>query len=188
MVVKAMKKKIELGELSGVAKLGSDGHWTLVFVRVLRHPPARVWDALTDPAQLREWSPFTADRNLATTGPAVVSMVDGDVSEDSDSVVTHADPPRLLEYSWGDDILRWELESEGAGTRLTLRHSISDATYLSRVAAGWHICLVVAEYLMDGAPVGPIVGERALEYGWQELNDRYTERLQVPNTGWPRST
>jgi hypothetical protein len=34
-------------------------------VRELRHPPATVWQALTDPAQLSEWAPFDADRNLA---------------------------------------------------------------------------------------------------------------------------
>jgi len=182
-----MKKRIELGELSDVAKLGSDGRWTLVFVRLLRHPPERVWEALTDPAQMREWSPFTANRNLATTGPAIVSMIDGEVSEDSESVVTVADAPRLLEYSWGDGVLRWELAPEGDETRLTLRHTIPDETYLPKVAAGWHICLVVADYFMDGTPVGPIVGERALEYGWEELNDGYAELLDVPNTGWPQS-
>jgi uncharacterized protein YndB with AHSA1/START domain len=182
-----MKKKIELGELSDVAKLGNDGRWTLVFVRLLHHPPERVWEALTDPAQLREWSPFTADRNLASTGPAIVSMIDGDVSEDSESLVTVADAPKLLEYSWGDGVLRWELAPEGDATRLTLRHTIPDETYLSKVAAGWHICLVVADYFMDGAPVGPIVGERALDYGWAQLNDSYAELLQVPNTGWPRA-
>jgi hypothetical protein len=74
------KKKIQLGELSEVAKLGADGGWTLVFVRALRHPPERVWEALTDPSQMREWAPLTANRNLGTTGPAIVSMIDGEVS------------------------------------------------------------------------------------------------------------
>ena len=30
--------------------------WTLVLVRDLRHPPEKVWKALTDPEQLREWA------------------------------------------------------------------------------------------------------------------------------------
>ena len=37
-------------------------------VRELRDPPAMVWQALTDPAQLSEWAPFDADRNLAPWG------------------------------------------------------------------------------------------------------------------------
>src|SRR6185503_14818751 len=38
-----------------------DEKWTLVLVRELRHSPEKVWQALTDPAQLREWAPFDAD-------------------------------------------------------------------------------------------------------------------------------
>jgi len=52
------------GAASG-AEIRKDGdNWTLVLVRDLRHPPARVWEALTDPAHLREWAPFDSDRNL----------------------------------------------------------------------------------------------------------------------------
>lgn len=52
------------------AEIRKDGeNWTLVLVRELRHPPATVWQALTDPAQLREWAPFDADRSLAAAGP-----------------------------------------------------------------------------------------------------------------------
>jgi len=35
--------------------------WTLILVRELRHSPAKVWQALTDPAHLREWAPFEVD-------------------------------------------------------------------------------------------------------------------------------
>ncbi len=45
----------------------ADG-WTLAFVRELPQPPERVWDVLTDPARLRAWSPYTADRNLGQAG------------------------------------------------------------------------------------------------------------------------
>ena len=37
------------------ARIEKDGEkWTLVLVRELRHPPRQVWDALTDPAELRD--------------------------------------------------------------------------------------------------------------------------------------
>src|SRR5205085_2608585 len=43
------------GPASG-ADVRKDGdRWTLILVRELRHAPERVWEALTDPAQLREW-------------------------------------------------------------------------------------------------------------------------------------
>ena len=45
--------------------------WTLILVRELRHSPEKVWQALTDPAQLREWAPFDADGSMATVGATV---------------------------------------------------------------------------------------------------------------------
>jgi len=44
------------------AQVRKDGEkWTLILVRELRHSPEIVWQALTDPAQLREWAPFDAE-------------------------------------------------------------------------------------------------------------------------------
>src|SRR2546425_8112527 len=59
---------------ANVARVLKDGErWTLILVRDLRHRPEKVWQALTDPAQLREWAPFDADGNLGTVGTRVRS-------------------------------------------------------------------------------------------------------------------
>ena len=71
--------------------------------------PRRVWAALTDPVQVGAWSPFTADRDLGRVGDATLTMLDGDVREDLPARVARAERPRLLEYTWGTDRLRWEL-------------------------------------------------------------------------------
>ncbi|HEU4421496.1 MAG TPA: SRPBCC family protein [Pilimelia sp.] len=159
---------------------GEDGRWTLIFVRDLRHPPEKVWEALTDPAQLREWAPFNADRDLGDLGEATLTMIDGDTTEDLSASVVRADPPALLEYTWGSDHLRWELTPTGTGTRLTLRHTVAEREWLPKAAAGWHLCLVVAERMLDGHPIGPIRGSDAHNYGWDELHDAYAERLTPP--------
>ena len=49
--------------------------WTLVLVRQLRHSPEKVWQALTDPAHLREWAPFVTDGNLGTVGTVKLTWV-----------------------------------------------------------------------------------------------------------------
>jgi uncharacterized protein YndB with AHSA1/START domain len=59
------------GPAAGAQIRKAGEHWTLVLVRELRHSPEDVWQALTDPAQLREWAPFDADRNLGSTGASV---------------------------------------------------------------------------------------------------------------------
>lgn len=158
---------------------------TLVFIRHLRHSPAKVWAALTDPEQLRQWAPFEPDHDLAATGPAVLRMTDGQTIEEFPANVRRAVEPELLEYTWGDDLLRWELAPDGTGTRLTLHHNVESPDWLPRVAAGWHLCLVVAERLLDGEPIGPIVGAEAKKYGWDRLHDAYAAKMGIAGKGWP---
>ena len=63
------------GPASG-AQVRKDGEkWTLILVRELRHPPAKVWRALTDPAHLREWAPFDVDGSLGTVGTVNLTWV-----------------------------------------------------------------------------------------------------------------
>ena len=153
--------------------------WVLVVARDLRHPPAAVWAALTEPDQLVAWARFTAGRDLGATVEATLTMIDG---VDGDRVdlavtVTRADPPTLLEYTWGPDELRWELAATGGGTRLTLRHRVGSRDDLARAAAGWHLCFDVRDHLLAGDPVPPVRGQAALEHGWTALHDRYAGQL-----------
>src|SRR6202007_165666 len=46
------------GPASGAQVRKDAEKWTLILVRELRHSPAKVWQALTDPEHLREWAPF----------------------------------------------------------------------------------------------------------------------------------
>jgi len=100
------------GPATGAEVEKSGEQWALVMVRELRHAPARVWQALTDPAQLREWAPYEADRSLATVGPVKLSTV-GAPSIDSDSAVEVAEAGKRLEHTWVGNDLRWQLEPLG---------------------------------------------------------------------------
>ena len=112
------------GPASG-AQIRKDGEkWTLILVRELRHSPEKVWQALTDPAHLREWAPFDADGSLGTVGTTVkLTTVGAPAPHVTETKVTRADAPKVLEYSWGGNDMRWELEAFGGGTRLTLWHT-----------------------------------------------------------------
>ncbi|KKJ98514.1 SRPBCC family protein [Micromonospora sp. HK10] len=168
------------GPLAHVGWEPAGDRWDLVLVRDLRHPPQRVWAALTEPDRLAQWAPFLADRDLSTPGGVTLRTVDGDQSWPDAATVRRAERPTLLEYTWGDGLLRWELDETPTGTRLTLRHRIADPTLGASMAAGWHLCLDVAGHLLDGDPVGPIRGAEAKEFGWAELHTAYAERLDQP--------
>jgi len=167
---------------AGGAQVRKGGEkWTLILVRELRHSPEKVWEALTDPAHLREWAPFEADGSLATVGATVkLTWVGRGTPTPVETTVTRADAPKLLEY--GD--IRWELEPLGSGTRLTLWHNI-DRRFISWGAAGWHICFDVLERLLAGEPIERIAGSEAMKFGWQRLNAEYAKQFGVETPGWP---
>jgi len=176
------RDKYQAGPAAG-ARVDKDGDkWTLVLVRELRHPPAAVWKALTDPAQLREWAPFDADRDLGSVGAARLSTVGTPTPQVSDTRITRAEAPKLLEYNWGGHDLRWQLEPMGAGTRLTLWHNI-ERDYIAMGAAGWQICFDVLERLLAGEPIGRIVAGEAMKFGWPRLHAEYAAQFGLAAPG-----
>jgi len=158
--------------------------WTLILVRELRHSPEKVWQALTDPAHLREWAPFDADRSLGTVGTVKLTPVGTPAPQVEETRVTRADAPNVLEYNWWGKDIRWELEAFDGGTRLMLWHSI-DRRFISMVAAGWHICLDVLDRLLGGTPIGRIVGGEAMKFGWPRLNSEYAQQFGIETPKWP---
>ena len=167
------------GPASG-AQVRKDGEkWTLILVRELRHSPEKVWRALTDPADLREWAPFVVDESLGMVGTVNLTWVG--TPQALETKVTRADAPSVLEY--GD--IRWELEASGSGTRLTLWHSI-DRRFISWGAAGWHISFDVLDRLLGGQPIARIAGADAMKFaGWQRLVAVYAEQFGVEAPNWP---
>ncbi|HJW96453.1 MAG TPA: SRPBCC family protein [Thermoanaerobaculia bacterium] len=163
------------------AEVQKDGDkWTLVLTRELRHAPEKVWRALTEPAQLREWAPFDADGDLGATGSKVkLTTVGAPSPQVSETTVTRAEAPKLLEYNWGGQDIRWQLEPLGGGTRLTLWHNI-DRRFIAMGAAGWHVCLDVLDRALDGNPTGRIVGPDAMQSeDWQRLHAEYAKQFGV---------
>jgi len=146
--------------------------WTLILVRELRHSPEKVWEALTDPAQLREWAPFIVDGSLATVGATVNLTWVGNPTPQK-TTVTRADAPKVLEFN---DI-KWHLEPLGSGTHLTLWHKI-DHRFVAWGAAGWHISFDALDGLLNGTPVPRIAGADAMKsQGWQRLVAEYAEQF-----------
>jgi len=161
------------------ARIEKDGErWTLVLTRDLRHSPAKVWQALTDPAQLKQWAPYDADGSLGSAGArARLTTVGAPGPLVTETTVTRADAPRVLEHNWGGFSMRWKLEASGGGTRLTLWTNI-DRRYMAMGAAGWHICFDVLDRLLGGAPIARIVGPEAMKFGgWQRLNAEYAKQF-----------
>jgi uncharacterized protein YndB with AHSA1/START domain len=167
----------------------ADGRRTVILTRSFEFPARRVWAMITDPRKLRLWAPHTADRDLSTVGKVTFTML-GDVVDSPDAApdidvpgaILVADPPVVLEHTWVDDALVWEIAPDGDRSVLTLRHTVSDPSMASAVAAGWHLCLDVAESALAGRETAPVRGRAAMSHGWSELNERYAAELGVEPT------
>jgi len=166
---------------AGGAEIRKGGeNWGLILVRELRHSPKKVWEALTDPAHLREWAPFEADGSLGKVGATVkLTTMRAPTPYVSETTVTRADAPKVLEYNWGGNNVRWQLEALGGGTRLTLWTSI-DRRFIAMGAAGWHICFDVMDHLLSGTPIGRIAGPEAMKFdGFQRLRAEYAQQFGI---------
>jgi uncharacterized protein YndB with AHSA1/START domain len=173
------------GPASG-AEIQKDGeNWTLVLVRELNHRPEKVWQALTDPAHLHEWAPFDANVNLGKKGTVVkLSTVGSPTPHVTETTVTQADSPKLLEYKWGENEMRWLLEATTQGTRLKLWTKIN-RRYIAMGAAGWHVCFDVLNHLLDGTPIERIAGPDAMKFeGWQRLHGEYAQQFGIETPKW----
>lgn len=173
------------GPASG-ARIQKDGeHWTLVLVRDLRHSPAKVWEALTEPSQLTGWAPFDADNSLGVAGNAVkLTTVGAPTPHVTNTVVSQAVASKTLVYTWGENFMRWELEPVEGGTRMTLYTTI-DRRYIAMGAAGWHLCFDVLDRLLTGHPIGRMVGMDVMKFdGWQRLHAEYAQQFGIEPPTW----
>ena len=156
------------------AELARDGErWVLTMRRLLRHAPERVWPMLTEPERLARWSPFVPDTAIRAAGPATARENPGDPPREAE--VLTFDPPHELMHRYGDDVLRWTLVAEDDGTLLTLEHTLDGAQPASWLASGWHICLGTLAAIEVDDKVGRVVGNDAMDYGWEKLRDAYDD-------------
>src|SRR3954469_9346785 len=148
-----------------------DGQPAVRFERRFAHPIEKVWQAVTEPDELAHWFPSRVSGELRPGGTLRFTF-EGGVQTDGEG--TELDPPRLLAFSWGTELLRFELEPDGDGTVLRLTHVLSSADQAARDAAGWHVCLERLERSLGGDDPTAPGAEPTTE--WRELYDAYQAR------------
>jgi uncharacterized protein YndB with AHSA1/START domain len=126
------------------ATLVTDGDRPAVRLeRQLPDPPEVVWGALTEPERLREW--FPCDVLVAggewRVGAAITFRFPPDLIEMTlTGEVLEVERPCRLAFSWGEEMLHFELSAQDGGTRLVLIDTLP-ADAAARNAAGWEVCL-----------------------------------------------
>lgn len=119
------------------------GHPVVRFERTFPHPVRAVWEALTDREQLGEWFPTTVEFEQLNAGAPIAFRFPEDAYPPMSGIVLDVDPQRRLSFSWGDDVLTFELEprDNGAACRLSFAVALDSADKAARDGAGWEQCL-----------------------------------------------
>lgn len=155
--------------------LRDGGQIAVRYERRYAHPPEQVWRAITESEQLRHWFPADIVGERRTGAALELPFWDDHVEANDirtpvvEGRVLAWDPPRLFEWTWGTDRLRWELAADGDATLLRLTTWIGDplahgpsgvskdeATGTASAAAGYHVCLDQLEALLDERPAPPL--------------------------------
>jgi uncharacterized protein YndB with AHSA1/START domain len=126
-----------------------DGRWQLRFKRTLAHAPEKVWRAITEPEHLARWFPSTIEGERAAGARLTFSFPGGEAPPMEGEMLAY-EPPSLIEFRWGGDILRLELRPAESGTELTLLDTLEDRGKAARDGAGWHVCLDSLSAHLDG--------------------------------------
>ena len=143
----------------------------LRFERHLNHTVARVWRAITEPEELRHWSPAVPDWTLeagATFGAEGVGEGEGEI-------IT-VEPPRLLVYEFGGQLFRYTLdEADGGGCTLVFEHEFDGRDFAAQYGAGWDVCFDRMDALLAGAELS----ERDSLAPWLDLHEQYAAKFGV---------
>lgn len=117
-----------------------DGRPAVRFTRTYPHPIERVWQFVTDPAELAHWFPSRVELDLRPGGEMRFSFDPN--MPDATGRVLAVDPPRHVSFEWGGDELHFDLEAaDGGSTRFTLTNVLVEENTAARNAAGWQVCL-----------------------------------------------
>lgn len=146
------------------------------------HAIAKVWRAITEPAELAGWFPARVETELAVgakmtfTFPEQPPQADG---TQTNGTITELDPPQVFAFDWDGDLLRWELRADGPDTTvLVFTHVFDDRARAASFATGWDGCFDGLGEVLDGvavtdaAPYAPrhesYVEQFRLGEGWLE--------------------
>jgi len=147
----------------------TDVHYVARFERQLKHPASEIWSFLTENEKLALWFTELRVEDLREGGLIKFDMQDGTFEEMTITALQHES---VLEFTWAEDSVRFELYPNSEGCLLVLNETIRTLTpHTPRDLAGWHVCLDVIQHLLDGTTLESRKAE------WNVWYERYREAI-----------
>ncbi|MGG4344102.1 SRPBCC family protein [Paenibacillus lautus] len=144
---------------------------TVRFERRFKHSVEKVWSYLTDNDKLTQWFSELKVEDLRQGGRITFDMQDGTFEEFE---ITDYRELSVLEYTWGEDRVRFELYPEAEGCRLVLIETITKITdHTPKDIAGWDVCLDVIKALLEGRTL------ESRKDAWSEKYEQYVRMFET---------
>jgi uncharacterized protein YndB with AHSA1/START domain len=145
-----------------------DGRPALRLERRLDYPIERVWRAVTDPAEVRQWFvsevPWTPEAGEEFEAAGQTGRI------------TALEPPRLLAWEWGAERYSFELTADGEHCILVFTHVFDPELGPAwQHAAGWETYF----NRLDAHLAGGFLSEEAAHEGIDELLAHYREAFEA---------
>lgn len=148
----------------------AENGYSVRFERNLKHAVESVWSMLTDNEKLAQWFPELRVADLREGGLIQFDMQNGHFEE---MAITRLKALSVLEFTWAEDIVRFELDAEPEGCRLVLIEKLAQITaHTPRDIAGWDVCLDVIEALLDGKTIA------SRKDVWKMKYDKYVQAFE----------
>lgn len=138
---------------------------SFVYVTFIRTTPDRLWSALTDPSQMKEyWFRMQIKTEWKVGAEWQMVFPDGRVADTGE--ILELDRPKRIRLKWrnefkpelkaeGFSLCTIELEPAGAAVRLTITHTIerADSRFIRAVSGGWPKILSNLKSLLETGEV-----------------------------------
>jgi uncharacterized protein YndB with AHSA1/START domain len=142
------------------------------YERHFKHSVEKVWAYLTENDKLAKWFSELEVDTLREGGIIKFNMPDGTFME---LKIIELKTNSVLEYTWAEDVVRFELYPDPEGCRLILIEKLTKITdHTAKDLAGWHVCLDVMNALLDGKTFESRNDEWKIQYErYKQLVDNF---------------
>ncbi|OMD95063.1 MULTISPECIES: SRPBCC family protein [Paenibacillus] len=146
-----------------------DQYYVARFERQLKHSATEIWSYLTENEKLALWFSELKIEDLREGGLIKFDMQNGTFVDMEITVLQHQS---IFEFTWAEDLVRFELYPNSEGCLLVLNETLQTLTpHTPRDLAGWHVCLEVIQHLLEGTTLESRKDE------WNKWYEQYREAI-----------
>ncbi len=149
-----------------VIEKGTNGY-KVILERQIKSSKKEVWSWLTDNDKLKQWFSELHMEELKKGGKVLFDMHDGTFEE---MEILKCEEQSVLKFTWAEDVVQFELYPTEDGCRIVFTEFIKTITnHTPKDIAGWHVCLMVVQSLIEDIPMN------ARKEEWNKLYPEYVE-------------